>query len=368
MKISKKPIFYVILITVTLIILAMPLNTLQVSASENTTSTLELKEGMMYRYNYFGPAGYNVQIDFFITNVTSNTLQGISVKTVSYQNNLTTTLIRFKIDNQDLRLFETNTLSVKKVLDDKQNYNEINSESSQSFITLVYAIVLVEKFHNFSMNELIEKKLITSSPWTGDTIANITLETTNYHNYNAYKINSVSQAQELLPSTTTTYYVCTVYPYSLIHEQVYVSGYGNYVTIDLASVEQKSFNTSEYPHIQNPFNIQPIPKYNISVNHLTIEVNASASYDSDGSVVLYQWDFGDGTNGTGVIANHTYRESGNYSVKLYIVDDMGGQNFHSKKITVQSVTPEKKKTPGFEFLLIALAAVILIFGRKISQK
>jgi hypothetical protein len=34
--------------------------------------------------------------------------------------------------------------------------------------------------------------------------------------------------------------------------------------------------------------------------------NASSSYDPDGSITDYQWDFGDGTPGTGGLAEHTY--------------------------------------------------------------
>jgi len=56
---------------------------------------------------------------------------------------------------------------------------------------------------------------------------------------------------------------------------------------------------------------------------VVISFNASESYDSDGSVVSYFWDFGDGANGTGVIVNHAYIDDGNYTVTLTVTDDDG---------------------------------------------
>lgn len=53
----------------------------------------------------------------------------------------------------------------------------------------------------------------------------------------------------------------------------------------------------------------------------TVTFNASASYDPDGIIVDYEWDFGDGTNGTGVTADHAYTEKGDYPVILTVRDN-----------------------------------------------
>jgi len=52
-----------------------------------------------------------------------------------------------------------------------------------------------------------------------------------------------------------------------------------------------------------------------------ISFNASASYDSDGSVVSYFWDFGDDINATGVTVSHSYPDNGTYTVTLTVTDD-----------------------------------------------
>lgn len=54
-----------------------------------------------------------------------------------------------------------------------------------------------------------------------------------------------------------------------------------------------------------------------------VTFDASASYDPDGEIVEYLWDFGDGNTGRGKYASHTYSEAGNYQVQLKVRDDSG---------------------------------------------
>ena len=69
-----------------------------------------------------------------------------------------------------------------------------------------------------------------------------------------------------------------------------------------------------------------------------ITFNASASTDPDGSIVSYEWDFGDGniTNTTHEIIKHSYSEAGSYEVTLTVTDDEGAKNSTTKIITVCS--------------------------------
>jgi PKD repeat protein len=54
-----------------------------------------------------------------------------------------------------------------------------------------------------------------------------------------------------------------------------------------------------------------------------IYFNASESYDLDGVIVTYFWDFGDGTNATGVTVDHAYEYNGTYTITLTATDDDG---------------------------------------------
>jgi len=55
----------------------------------------------------------------------------------------------------------------------------------------------------------------------------------------------------------------------------------------------------------------------------TITFDGSKSYDNDGTIVSYQWTFGDGAIGTGMNPTHKYSNYGTYTVTLLVTDDDG---------------------------------------------
>ena len=56
---------------------------------------------------------------------------------------------------------------------------------------------------------------------------------------------------------------------------------------------------------------------------LTVSFDAGASDDTDGTIVSYEWDYGDGTTGTGEMASRDYDAAGSYTVTLMVTDDLG---------------------------------------------
>ncbi len=52
-----------------------------------------------------------------------------------------------------------------------------------------------------------------------------------------------------------------------------------------------------------------------------IVFDAGSSFDRDGKIVRYEWDFGDGSTGTGALINRTYSNPGKYLVRLKVTDD-----------------------------------------------
>ncbi|MEZ4695553.1 MAG: PKD domain-containing protein [Rhodothermales bacterium] len=67
---------------------------------------------------------------------------------------------------------------------------------------------------------------------------------------------------------------------------------------------------------------------------LLVSMDASTSTDPDGTIVSYAWNFGDGVNGTGVTATHTYSTPGTYNLRLEVVDDGGARSFAVATVTV----------------------------------
>jgi len=60
----------------------------------------------------------------------------------------------------------------------------------------------------------------------------------------------------------------------------------------------------------------------------------SESFDNDGTIVSYEWDFGDNTFETGEIVNHIYSYAGIYTATLTITDNGGLTSSDSTTITV----------------------------------
>src|SRR5207247_397336 len=64
--------------------------------------------------------------------------------------------------------------------------------------------------------------------------------------------------------------------------------------------------------------------------------DASASNDSDGRIVRYEWTFGDGAGGAGRALTHRYTYPGEYTVRLAVVDEDGFAATTSSDITAVS--------------------------------
>jgi len=64
------------------------------------------------------------------------------------------------------------------------------------------------------------------------------------------------------------------------------------------------------------------------------DLDGSASYHPDGTIVSYDWSFGDDTSGSGVSVSHTYTAVGIYEVTLTVTDDSGVQASDTTMVVV----------------------------------
>jgi PKD repeat protein len=81
-------------------------------------------------------------------------------------------------------------------------------------------------------------------------------------------------------------------------------------------------------------NQPPVASFTYGCSGLTCDFDASASYDPDGSIVSYAWNFGDESTGSVETTSHTYAAEGTYTVVLTVTDDGGATDADSKPVTV----------------------------------
>ena len=84
-------------------------------------------------------------------------------------------------------------------------------------------------------------------------------------------------------------------------------------------------------------NVNPVASFTVSTNLLTADFTDTSS-DSDGTVVSWAWDFGDGNSSSAQNPSNTYAANGTYTVMLTVTDDMGATGSASQSVTVNDGT------------------------------
>lgn len=116
-------------------------------------------------------------------------------------------------------------------------------------------------------------------------------------------------------------------------------------------------------------NIPPTADFSFSCSSLSCSFDATSSSDSDGSIVSYEWDFGDTQLGNGMTLSHDYASSGSFNVKLTVTDDSGSSSETSQIVSVSNaaiqLTVNGYKVKGNKFVDImwsgALGNDVLIY-------
>ena len=85
---------------------------------------------------------------------------------------------------------------------------------------------------------------------------------------------------------------------------------------------------------------------------LTVSFVGSNSYDPDGAIASYVWNFGDGTSSTLSNVSHTYSAAGTYNTSLTVTDNSGAQSVGTVTIVVSAV-PTTTKTVNVSSMVIS---------------
>ena len=149
------------------------------------------------------------------------------------------------------------------------------------------------------------------------------------------------------------------------------------VTDDHGATDSTALSISVADNVAPLADLQATP----TSGHAPLEVffSGTASSDSDGTLVAYDWDFGDGASATGATPSHTYTTAGVYEASLVVTDDNGatGTDLVTINVGVPNVAPADaaaSPTSGPEDLVVqfdsggstdsdgTIAAVVWDFG------
>lgn len=183
----------------------------------------------------------------------------------------------------------------------------------------------LEYYYSTNVSVLLEIKNQASSVYTQTISSDVLWGTSKNFIFNLPQINAGNYT--LAIKTKVNDCMCNSY--------VEQTQQGNFTVLpsnqgnQTQPLQNQTNQTSNLPPIAN-FTYLPI-KPNISQ---TINFDASLSYDSDGTILSYFWNFGDSTNGSGITTTHSYSAVGNYSVMLNVIDDDSNSSSITKSIEV----------------------------------
>jgi PKD repeat protein len=123
------------------------------------------------------------------------------------------------------------------------------------------------------------------------------------------------------------------------------------VTLTIKDGGSKEASSTREIVVIAPPNEPPIaqftPKPTTGQAPILISFVPTGSSDSDGEIVRYAWDFGDGKTIIGRVANHTYAEPGNYVAKLTVTDNDGATDEETFEVIITGPTPNQAPTASF---------------------
>lgn len=99
-----------------------------------------------------------------------------------------------------------------------------------------------------------------------------------------------------------------------------------------------------------PPNQIPEAAWTVDCDALSCTFNGIYSYDGDGDIETFYWDFGDGETSSAIKATHTFSQAGSYPVSLTVEDNEGATDQHSDTVTVSQ--PNQAPDAKFSFTCI----------------
>jgi PKD repeat protein len=117
--------------------------------------------------------------------------------------------------------------------------------------------------------------------------------------------------------------------------------------------------------IDGPFLLEgtgPIANFTVEKMGMKVMVDGTGSIDLNGKgIVEYNWDFGDGTNGTGDILEHTYNKTGTYNITLQVINEDGQGNRSFANVEIVKREGDFNAMVLIIPLILAMAVAVLVY-------
>jgi PKD repeat protein len=109
---------------------------------------------------------------------------------------------------------------------------------------------------------------------------------------------------------------------------------GNY-TVRL-TVTDNHGETDDTTRTATPASAPPVAKFSIDCDTQACAFDGTGSFDPDGTIVTYEWDFGDGQSAVGPTPIHHFDAPGTYDVELTVTDNHGVTGVREKPAKARS--------------------------------
>lgn len=126
---------------------------------------------------------------------------------------------------------------------------------------------------------------------------------------------------------------------------------------------------------QNPVAVANVNPKQANVNDM-INFDGSTSYDNDGNIVQFQWNFGDGVTSSQATVQHSYSQANTYTYTLVVTDDKGATNQTTGQVIISLASSTKVtanpssgtiRPGGSQTITLTLDASTLSVGNYVGQ-
>ena len=107
--------------------------------------------------------------------------------------------------------------------------------------------------------------------------------------------------------------------------------YGTYL-VNADGTGLTALASGSSPDLFRPLGGQPVAAFTSDCSAATCDFDAAGSFDPDGTVASYVWQFGDGTSSSGPTAHHVYATGDPHNVTLTVTDDSGATGIVRKPV------------------------------------